>query len=106
MAAPITFPSTLTSTLLSGVPMPWALSIAQPASVTVPETVAFGVGVSMLTVGGPSAPVTVMLTLAEPVSGKRSLSVAEIVMVWEPLVRVAVFSWYVKPTLGQPGRPG
>src|ERR1019366_9156180 len=64
---------------LMAVPIPLTLSMAQPLTKIVPETVAPATGVSMLTLGPPFR--TVTLTLAEPVSGIESVSVAQIVMV-------------------------
>jgi hypothetical protein len=68
--------------LLIAVPTVEALSIAQPETVTVPETVAPGVGESMWTDGITTAePPTVTVTLDEPVSGGLLESVAVTVMV-------------------------
>ncbi len=64
--------------------------MAQPETRTAPDTVEPGPGVSMKTLGGVAA--TVMVTLAEPVSGAASLSVAETRMVWEPGLSVEVLS--------------
>src|ERR1022692_2218130 len=61
------------------VPIPVTLSMAQPLTKIVPETVAPATGVSMLTLGSQFE--TVTLTLAEPVSGVASVSVAQTVMV-------------------------
>src|ERR1035438_141438 len=61
------------------VAMAEALSMAQPTTDTVPETAAFGAGVSILALGGPlGAPLeTVTVTLAEPTPGLgTSLSTA------------------------------
>ena len=62
----------------------------------------------MNTLGGvlSGVPETTIVTLAEPVSGVLSVSVAETVIVWEPALSVAVFREYEKPTFGHPGRPG
>jgi hypothetical protein len=62
------------------VPTTEALSIAQPATVAVPETVAPEAGISMCT-DGITAAVTVTVTLIEPVSGGLAESVAVTVMV-------------------------
>jgi hypothetical protein len=56
------------------------LSIAQPATVAVPETVAPEAGISMCT-DGITAAVTVTVTLVEPVPGGLAESVAVTVMV-------------------------
>jgi hypothetical protein len=56
------------------------LSIAQPAIVTVPETVVPEAGISMWT-DGITAAVTVTVTLVEPVPGGLAESVAVTVMV-------------------------
>jgi hypothetical protein len=68
--------------LLIAVPTVEALSIAQPETVRVPETVAPGAGTSMWTVGITTAvPLTVTVALDEPVSGGLLESVAVTVMV-------------------------
>jgi hypothetical protein len=77
---PTAVPSTSTCTLLIAVPTIAALSIAQPAIVTVPETVTPEAGISMWAVGI-TATVTVTVTLVEPVSGGLAESVAVTVMV-------------------------
>jgi hypothetical protein len=56
------------------------LSIAQPATVTVPETVTPEAGISMWAVGI-TATVTVTVTLVEPVSAGLAESVAVTAMV-------------------------
>lgn len=48
----------------------------------------------------------VKFIVEEPESGVPSLSVAVTVSVCGPTVSLLVSSEYVKPTLGQPGRPG
>jgi hypothetical protein len=78
---PTVTPSTSTCTPPIAVPTVEALSIAQPPTVTVPETVAPGAGKSMWTVGITAAAVTVIVSLAEPVSGGLAESVAVTVMV-------------------------
>ena len=89
------------------VPMAVVLSMAQPAIDRVPEMTVFGAGVSMLTLGRTTAPPTVTVTLAEPVSGVgASVSLADTVMVCGPRLSGAVSSSKLKPTLGQPSRPG
>jgi len=60
----------------------------------------------MCTDGITTALPTVTVTLDEPVSGGLAESVALTVMVCDPAASVAVFSEYVNPTMGQPGRPG
>src|SRR5438132_1153962 len=100
MAVPAAAPSTLTWTLPMAVPTAVALSIAQPATATVPDIAEPGAGASMCTVGGTLETVTV--TVADPVSGAASVSVAETVMVCEPELNAAVSNWYENPTLGQP----
>ena len=87
---PTSTPSTFTCILLGlmAVPIPVTLSMAQPLTKIVPETVAPATGVSMLTLGSQFE--TVTLTLAEPVSGVASVSVAQTVMVCGPLVRMSV----------------
>jgi hypothetical protein len=80
VAAPTGAPSTSTCTPLIGVPIVVTSSIAQPATVTVPETVVPGDGMSMWT-DGITAAVTVTVTLVEPVSGGLVESVAVTVMV-------------------------
>jgi len=95
---PAAVPSTSTCTLEIAVPTVEVLSIAQPETVTVPETVEPEAGESMNTEGGTAAPTTVIVTLAEPVSGELAESVAVTVMVWDPAVSVAVFSEYEYPT--------
>jgi hypothetical protein len=79
---PTAVPSTSTCTLLIAVPTVEMLSMAQPATVAVPETVALEAGISICTDGitGPAA-VTVTVTLVEPVSGGLAESVAVTVMV-------------------------
>jgi hypothetical protein len=62
------------------VPIVEVFSIVQPATVTVPETVTPGAGISMWT-DGITAAVTVTVTLVEPVSAGLSESVAVTVMV-------------------------
>ena len=92
VAVPTAVPSTSTCTLLIAVPTVDALSMAQPESVTVPETVAPGAGASMWTDGITTALPTVTVTLDEPVSGGLAESMAETVIVCDPAVSVAVFS--------------
>src|SRR5579864_7966778 len=101
MAFPTTAPSTFTCTLMMAVPTAAMLSRVQPATVTMPETVAFGLGVSMTTVGGPIDTVTV--TWAKPTSAGLSISVAATVMVCMPGLYAPVFNRKLKPTLGHPG---
>jgi hypothetical protein len=83
VAVPTAVPSTSTRAPLIAVPTVAALSIAQPATVTVPETVAPGAGESMwtdgITAAAPAMTVTVRLT--EPVSAGLAESVAVTVMV-------------------------
>jgi len=57
------------------------LSIAQPPTVTVPETVAPWAGASMRTVGITAAAATVTVTLVEPMSGLALVSAAVTVIV-------------------------
>jgi hypothetical protein len=92
VAVPTATPSTRTCTLPIAVPTVEALSIAQPESVTVPETVAPGAGASMWTDGITTALPTVTVTLDERVSGGLAESMAETVIVCDPAVSVAVFS--------------
>ena len=106
VAVPTAVPSTSTCTPLIAVPTVDASLIAQPETVTVPETVAPGAGASMWTDGITMALPIVTVTLDEPVSGGLAESVAETVMVYDPAVSAAVLSEYENPTLGQPGRPG
>jgi hypothetical protein len=80
VAAPTAVPSTSTCTLPIAVPTVEALSMAQPATVAVPETVAPEAGISMWT-DGITAAVTVTVTLLEPVSAGLSESVAVTAMV-------------------------
>ena len=47
----------------------------------------------------------VTVTEYDPVSELASLSVARTVMVCAPAASEAVFSGYVNPTFGHPGRP-
>ena len=94
VAVPTVTPSTATFTLPIAVPAAVALSIAQPETVTVPETLEPGAGASICTVGGPDGtelPLTVTVTLDAPVSGAGSVSVAETVIVCDPEVSVDVF---------------
>jgi hypothetical protein len=64
------------------VPTVEVLSMVQPATVTVPETVAPEAGISMCTVGITAAvAATVTVTLAEPVSAGLAESAAVTVMV-------------------------
>src|SRR6516225_329118 len=95
-------PATSTCTLLMAVPTAEVLSIAQPVMATGPETVAPSAGESICTLGSGAI---WNETLAVPVSGFVSLSVAETANKCVPGLNVAVFKAYVKPTFGQPGRP-
>jgi hypothetical protein len=82
VAAPTGVPSTSTCTLPIAVPTVEALSMAQPATVAVPETVAPEAGISMCTDGIMAAPLpTMTVTVAEPVSGGLAESVAVTVTV-------------------------
>jgi hypothetical protein len=90
VAVPTVVPSTSTCTELIAVPTAVTLSIAQPATVTTPDTVVLPAGASMCTLGG--AAVTVIVTLDEPRSGVPSLSVAITVMVCVSGVSMAVFN--------------
>lgn len=81
VAVPTFVPSTSTCTELIAVPALTRLSNARPLTGTAPVTAAPAVGESMYTPGGIP---TVMLTLADPVSGVPSLSVADTVMVCGP----------------------
>jgi hypothetical protein len=104
VAVPIATPSSFICTLEIAVPTAVVLSMAHPATVTVPEMISPGEGTSMKTLGGVS--ITVIETPAKPISDVPSLSVADTVIMWLPAVRDSVFSENVYPTLGHPGRPG
>jgi hypothetical protein len=79
---PTAVPSTSTCTLPIAVPTVEVLSMAQPATVAVPETVAPEAGISMCTDGITGPPLlTMIVTVAEPVSGGLAESVAVTVMV-------------------------